>query len=234
MNLSELQSAIGYQFKDESLLIQSLTHPSYMVRAADKESSNQRLEFLGDAVLELIISEHLFQKFSKHREGRLTQYRSTLVKSAALVELAEELNISQYLRVNNLGTHSNPESLPSSKEDALEALVGAIYLDSDFPTVREVVLNWYGDVTEQLKILNESHNPKGQLQERLQPTIGNDKIQYKVVKENGPSHSKTFEVELIVGEQSCSTGTGKSKKEAEEQAARKVLEEFEAFEFPDA
>lgn len=234
MNLSELQSAIGYQFKDESLLIQSLTHPSYMVRAEDKESSNQRLEFLGDAVLELIISEHLFQKFSKHREGRLTQYRSTLVKSAALVELAEELNISQYLRVNNLGTHSKPENLPSSKEDALEALVGAIYLDSDFPTAREVVLNWYGDITEQLKILNESHNPKGQLQERLQPTIGNDKIQYKVVKENGPSHSKTFEVELIVGEQSCSTGTGKSKKEAEEQAARKVLEEFEAFEFPDA
>lgn len=234
MNLSELQSAIGYQFKDESLLIQSLTHPSYMVRAEDEESSNQRLEFLGDAVLELIISEHLFQKFLKHREGRLTQYRSTLVKSAALVELAEELNISQYLRVNNLGANSTPEELPSSKEDALEALVGAIYLDSDFPTARETVLSWYGDVTERLKTLNESHNPKGQLQERLQPSIGNNQIQYKVVKEKGPSHSKTFEVQLLVGERSCSTGTGKSKKEAEEQAARKALDEFEAFEFPDA
>lgn len=234
MNLSELQSTIGYQFKDESLLIQSLTHPSYMVRAEDEESSNQRLEFLGDAVLELIISEHLFQKFRKHREGRLTQYRSTLVKSAALVEIAEELNISQYLRVNSVGTNSTPEDLPSSKEDALEALAGAIYLDSDFNTVRNVVLTWYGNIAERLKTLNESHNPKGQLQERLQPTIGNNQIQYKVIKEKGPSHSKTFEVELVVGERPCGTGTGKSKKEAEEQAAQKVLDEFEMFKFPNA
>jgi ribonuclease III len=234
MSLSELQTAIGYHFNNETLLVQSLTHPSYMVQAEDEESSNQRLEFLGDAVLELIISEHLFQRFPQYREGRLTQYRSTLVKSAALVDIAEELSISQYIRVNSLGTQDSPVDLPSSKEDALEALVGAIYLDSDYPSVREVVLNWYGDLAERLRKLNLSHNPKGQLQERLQPVVGNDQIQYKVIKETGPSHSKVFEVELWVGTKPCSHGSGKSKKEAEEQAARSVLEDYEAFQFPNA
>ena len=234
MDLSELQSKMGYHFRDESLLIQSLTHPSYMVNAEDEESSNQRLEFLGDAVLELVISEYLYEKFPDIREGMLTQFRSTLVKSSILVELADELNISSYIRVNRSDSKASPQELPSSKEDALEAIVGAIYLDSDFPTVRAVVIPWYGDLTKRLNELNEAHNPKGQLQERLQPSLGNDQIQYKVVNESGPSHDRVFEVELIVGERSCSKASGKSKKEAEEEAARKVLQVFESFNFPNA
>ncbi|MDA1065558.1 MAG: ribonuclease III [Verrucomicrobia bacterium] len=234
MDLSELQSKMGYQFRDESLLIQSLTHPSYMVKAEEKESSNQRLEFLGDTVLELVISEYLYEQFPNIREGMLTQFRSTLVKSSILVELADELNISSYIRVNRSDSKASPQELPSSKEDALEAIVGAIYLDSDFPTVRAVVIPWYGDLTKRLNELNEAHNPKGQLQERLQPSLGNDQIQYKVVNESGPSHDRVFEVELIVGERSCSKASGKSKKEAEEEAARKVLQVFESFNFPNA
>ena len=234
MDQSELQLKLGYQFKDESLLVQSLTHPSYMVKAEDEESSNQRLEFLGDAVLELIISEFLYERFPYIREGMLTQFRSTLVKGSILVELADELNISSYIRVNQSGSKASPEQLPSSKEDALEAIVGAIFLDSDFPTVRRVVLPWYGDLTERLNELNEAHNPKGQLQERLQPSLGNNQIQYKVIKESGPSHAKVFEVELMVGDRSCSKASGKSKKEAEEQAAREVLLAFESFKFPNA
>ncbi|MDA0346496.1 MAG: ribonuclease III [Verrucomicrobia bacterium] len=225
---------MGYQFRDESLLIQSLTHPSYMVKAEEKESSNQRLEFLGDTVLELVISEYLYEQFPNIREGMLTQFRSTLVKSSILVELADELNISSYIRVNRSDSKASPQELPSSKEDALEAIVGAIYLDSDFPTVRAVVIPWYGDLTKRLNELNEAHNPKGQLQERLQPSLGNDQIQYKVVNESGPSHDRVFEVELIVGERSCSKASGKSKKEAEEEAARKVLQVFESFNFPNA
>jgi ribonuclease III len=204
------------------------------VKAEVEESSNQRLEFLGDAVLELIISGYLFEKFPKMREGMLTQFRSTLVKSTILVELADELNIASCIRVNRSGTKASPEELPSSKADALEAIIGAIYLDSDFPTVREVVIPWYGDLTERLKALNKTHNPKGQLQERLQPSLGNDQIQYKVVNESGPSHKRTFEVELMVGEKSCGKASGKSKKEAEENAAREVLQAFESFNFPDA
>lgn len=234
MDLSRLQSNLGYQFKDESLLIQSLTHPSYMVRADDEESSNQRLEFLGDAVLELIISEHLFLTFPEIREGQLTQYRSTLVKGGVLVDLAAQLDLSDHLRVNQSNPQNSPKELPSSQEDALEAVIGSIYLDSDFPTVRNVVLGWYGDLAERLSELNEAHNPKGQLQELLQPGIGNHQILYKVISESGPSHDRTFDVELLIGDQVCSQAAGKSKKEAEENAARKVLDEFESFEFPDA
>jgi len=230
MELSQLQSSMGYQFKDEELLIQSLTHPSYMVKASDEESSNQRLEYLGDAVLELIVSEYLYQKFPDIREGQLTLFRSTLVKGSLLVELAGELGLSYHIRVNQ----SESQGLPSSQEDALEALVGAIYLDSDFQTVREVVLNWYGDLPQRLQDLNQGHNPKGQLQERLQPSLGNNKINYQVVKESGPSHNRTFEVELFIGDRSFSKASGKSKKEAEESAARKVLNSFESFDFPDA
>jgi ribonuclease-3 len=234
MELSKLQSRMGYQFKDENLLIQSLTHPSYMVKASNEESSNQRLEFLGDAVLELIISEYLYQKFPGIREGQLTQYRSTLVKGSLLVELAAELCLSNHIRVNRTDSQDSTKELPSSQEDALEALVGAIYLDSDFPTAREVVLNWYGNLPQRLLDLNEGHNPKGQLQERLQPSLGNNKIRYQVVVESGPSHDRTFEVELFVGDRSVGKASGKSKKEAEESAARKVLDSFDSFNFSDA
>ena len=234
MELPALQSRIGYQFKDESLLIQSLTHPSYMVRAEKEESSNQRLEFLGDAVLELLVSEYLFHKFPQSREGQLTRFRSTLVKGTVLEKLANRLELSSHIRVNRTESEDSPRDLPSSRADALEALVGAIYLDSDFPTTRDVVLKWFGDIPARLNKLNDAHNPKGQLQERLQTNIGNDKIRYRVVGESGPSHARTFQVELLVGDRSCAKASGKSKKEAEEKAARKVLAEFDTYKFPNA
>ena len=234
MDLSDLQSNMGYQFKDENLLIQSLTHPSFMANADEEDSSNQRLEFLGDAVLELIISEHLFRSFPDIKEGQLTQYRSTLVKGKILVELAGKLGLSKYLRVNTAGSKDTTKELPSSQADAFEALVCAIYLDSDYPTARNVVLKWFGDLTERLIELNEAHNPKGQLQEKLQPTLGNDQLEYRIIRESGPSHNRTFEVELLIGGRSYSKATGKSKKEAEEGAARKVLESFDSFDFTHA
>lgn len=234
MDLSALQSKLGYQFKNESLLVQSLTHPSYMVQAEEEESSNQRLEFLGDAVLELIMSEYLFQEFPEIREGPLTQFRSTLVKGSLLVELADQLELSNHIRVNRSDSKSSPKELPSAREDALEALIGAIYLDSDYETTKAVVMPWYGDLKKRLRTLNEGHNPKGRLQEKLQRQLGNDQIRYEIIGESGPSHERLFEVELFVGDRSCGKGTGRSKKEAEEAAARTVLESFESFGFPHA
>lgn len=234
MNLAALQSKLGYQFKDESLLLQSLTHPSYMVRAEEEECSNQRLEFLGDAVLELIISEYLFQEFPEIREGPLTQFRSALVKGSVLVDLADNLELAEHIRTNRSDSKSSPKELPSSREDALEAVIGAIYIDSDFSTTKAVVIPWYGDLKERLQRLNEAHNPKGQLQEKLQRRLGNDQIRYKTISESGPSHNRLFEVELFVGEKSCGKGKGKSKKEAEEEAARFVLGTFDSFDFSNA
>ena len=231
MDLSALQSKLGYQFKNESLLVQSLTHPSYMVKAKKEEQSNQRLEFLGDAVLELIISESLFQEFPEVREGPLTQFRSTLVKGTVLVDLADSLGLSNHIRTNLSDSKSSPKELPSAREDAFEALIGAIYLDSDFITTKGVVIAWYGDLKERLQNLNEAHNPKGRLQEKLQRRLGNDQIRYETISESGPSHNRQFEVELFVGDRSCSKGKGRSKKEAEEVAARALLETLDSFNF---
>lgn len=234
MDLSTLQSQLGYKFRNEQLLLQSLTHPSYMVQAGDEESSNQRLEFLGDAVLQLITSEYLYSEFLDIREGQLTQFRSSLVKGTVLAELANQLGLSSYIRVGRSSLKSSPQELPSSREDALEAVIGAIYLDSDFITTKSTVLNWYGDLKGRLVEQAEVHNPKGRLQERLHPRIGNDQIRYEVVEESGPSHDPIFKVELFVGTLSCSEAKGRSKKEAEEKAARKVLDSFDSFEFPNA
>ncbi len=234
MDLQEIQTGIGYQFKNEDLLVQSLTHPSFIVKAPAHETNNQRLEFLGDAVLELIISEHLYKVFPDIREGQLTQFRSTLVKGSLLAEIARKLNLPRYIRVSENETGESAKDLRSSREDAFEALIGAVYLDSDLPTTRKVVLAWYKNILDELEELNHAHNPKGQLQERLQPQLGNDRIHYRVTSECGPPHDKTFQVELSIGGKSVARGTGKSKKEAEERAARQTLDQFESLVFPDA
>ncbi|MCB1121345.1 MAG: ribonuclease III [Verrucomicrobiae bacterium] len=234
MDLTALQSRLGYQFKDEKLLLQSLTHPSYMVRANENESSNQRLEFLGDAVLQLIMSNCLYSEFPDVQEGQLTQFRSTLVKGAVLADLADELGLAEFLRVAGADSKRAPQELPSSREDALEALIGAIYLDSNLETTQGIVLRWYGDVKSRIDALNNAHNPKGRLQELLQPKISSSDIRYELIQESGPSHERLFRVELFIATQSCATGEGRSKKAAEEAAALKVLESFDSFDFSHA
>jgi len=226
MDLDRLQQRLEYRFNDPALLLEALTHPSYMIQAEEGDQHNQRLEFLGDAVLELIISEALFQCYPDLREGQLTQFRSTLVKSAALVDLATELELGEFLRVPEFEGGEVTRSRPSALEDAIEALIGAMYLDSDLATVRARVLNWYGELPLRLEQLQNQHNPKGQLQELLQPNIGNNAIEYRVSNEEGPPHERTFTVELLVQDELKSVGTGKSKKEAEENAARSALQDL--------
>lgn len=234
MDLEEFQNGIGYQFENEDLLVQSLTHPSYMGEAHPHETNNQRLEFLGDAALALIITEYLYQTFPEIREGQLTQYRATLVKGSLLAKMAGQLKLSHYMRASPNETGKSAKDLPSSREDAFEALIGAIFLDSDFSTTREVVLAWFGDILSKLTQLNLEHNPKGQLQERLHSRKVGDGIHYQVTKERGPPHDKTFEVELSIRGKSMAKATGKRKKEAEERAARQILDKFESLVFPDA
>ena len=233
MDLEEFQTGIGYQFENEDLLVQSLTHPSYMAEANSHETNNQRLEFLGDSALALIITEYLYQAFPGIREGQLTQYRAALVKGSLLAKMAGKLKLSQYMRVSPNETGESAKDLPSSREDAFEALIGAIFLDSDFPTTREVVLAWYGDSLSKLAQLTLEYNPKGQLQERLHARKVGDDIHYQVTSERGPPHDKTFEVELSIQGKSMAKATGKRKKEAEERAARQILDKFESLVFPE-
>lgn len=220
--LTSLQQTLRYRFKRVEWLIQSLTHPSFFKENPNQGDHNQRLEFLGDAIISTIIAEKLFQLFPNEREGILSRYRSTLCSGEQLAEIAYKLEIYRFLRISR-SEDENCRHRSSVLEDALEAIAGAIYLDSDFNTTRQVVLHWYDDIKELLKVKGNSHNPKGKLQEMVQPYLGNHALEYNVIRESGPDHNKTFQVELLIDGINCGTGEGASKKEAEENIAQTVL-----------
>lgn len=220
--LERLQRTLRYRFKRLDLLVQSLTHASFFKENPNLGNHNQRLEFLGDAIISAVITEKLFQLFPNEREGILSRYRSALCNGEQLAEIANKLEIYRFLRIGK-SEDKNCRQLSSVLEDALEAIAGAIYLDSDFDTTRQVVLHWYDDIKAIVKVKGNSHNPKGQLQEMVQPHLGNQALEYRVIKESGPDHDKTFEVQLLVNGIQYGRGEGTSKKEAEENVARIVL-----------
>lgn len=227
-NLRELEKRIGYRFRDRSLLRRSLVHASYQQDHPGEKEHNQRLEFLGDSVLHLILAERLFHDFPAEREGILTQRRAMLAKGHFLALLAEELGLGDHLLMSRAELDSGGRSRPSALEDALEAVVGAIYLDSTYARTRKVVLRWYGDVGERLARLQPASNPKGRFQELVQPRYGNDAISYKVSRMEGEAHDRWFEVALSLNGKVIARGSGASKKKAEEKAAEKALEQWQA------
>lgn len=221
-----LEARIGYRFRDRELLYRSLTHPSY-TRENPAAPHNQRLEFLGDAVLGLVLAEALYRQLPKEREGVLTRYRSILVRGRQLSELAGEINLGACLRMGESETAQDGRKLSSVLEDAFEALVGAVYEDGGLDGVRAMVDQVYGDIEDRLEIQMSGLNPKGQLQERLQPEIDSQEIDYRVVEETGPDHRKAFTVELWIRGESMGRGFGHSKKLAEEAAAREALDRLD-------
>jgi ribonuclease-3 len=223
--LDRFQERIGHRFRDATLLEQSLNHPSIQQEQSGAEH-NQRLEFLGDAVLQLIITEKLHALFPTEREGALTRQRATLTRGAFLSDLARQLGVDRVLRVSTAERGVGGHERDAALEDAIEALVAAVYLDSDWDTVRRVVLAWYGDLAENLGRSETSLNPKGRLQELVQPEHGNAALAYRTISSHGPPHARVFEVEVLFREQRLGTGTGSSKKEAEEAAAREALKNW--------
>jgi len=231
--IEKLEKGIGYRFRNRALLEQALTHPSSLnelprgriEKKQGRDRSNQRLEFLGDSVLQLILSEALYARYPEDREGALSTKRFTLVKGSALSELAREIALYEHIRVGQSErANTNTASLRDSiLEDAFEALVAAIYLDSDLPTAREVVLRLYGDISQKLAAAAPDTNPKGRLQERVQPRYGNDALRYEVIATHGEAHTREFEVALSLRNQRLATGRGSSKQRAEEAAARDAL-----------
>lgn len=223
-----LENKLGYRFSDPALLLRALTHPSHTQQSDTSNFHNQRLEFLGDAVLGMILAEQLFDRMPAEREGVLTRYRSILVNGSQLAGLARELGLNTFVRLSDSERLAGGEQgRDSILEDAFEAVIGAIYLDSDLEKTRDCVLRWYGDLHERLSLSLRDHNPKGQLQELLQPHFGNECIEYIVVNSHGPDHNKTFEVEVRVADEVWGGGSGSSKKEAEEVAAREALERWQ-------
>ncbi|WP_337880066.1 ribonuclease III [Rheinheimera sp.] len=213
-----LMKKLGYQFQQASLLEQALTHRSC------KGAHNERLEFLGDAILSLVIAEALFQHFPKAREGDLTRMRSSLVKGVTLAEIAKELGIAEYLRLGPGEMKSGGLRRESIQADAVEAILGAIYLDAGLEVCRERILTWYGS---RLTVIQPGvqKDSKTQLQEYLQGRRLALPL-YEVIETKGDAHDQTFTVRCTVAGRDPVIATGSSRRKAEQDCAHILLEQI--------
>ena len=219
----KLLQNIGYTFHDRELLQTALTHPSYPKYEEEQSEHYERLEFLGDSVLDLILAEDLFHRFPEEREGFLGQSRSSLARGNTLAKLARSLGVQHAIRLSEAEERNKGRKNESTLENALEALIGAIFLDSNYPTTRSVVLSWFGNYTKDLSSTLEVINPKGNLQEAIQAQSPDSTIEYRLLDSSGPEHKRTFKVAVFINGKRKGTGTGNSKKKAEEAAAKKAL-----------
>ena len=224
--LEQLQQRIAYTFSDQQLLVRAVTHPSYLHDHPEEPESNQRLEFLGDAVLQLVVTEELFRQYPADREGAMSKNRSALSKGAFLCELARQIGLGACLRLSASEEQTGGRDRTIALGDVFESLVGALYLDSDLATTRRIVLALYGSLAEHLAEMQPSENPKGRLQELVQPVHGNHAIRYEVFATHGEDHNREYEVQISLNDELLGIGRGPSKKTAEEAAARIALEKL--------
>lgn len=213
---------MNYKFGDESLLEMALTHSSY-ARENKEAKCNERLEFLGDAFFDAIIGEKLYLVFPEKEEGELSRIRATLVCEKSLAIIARSLNIGQMLRLGHGEEKNGGRSRESILADAMESIIGAIYLDGGYEEAKRVVLELFGPAIEDAKVGKYIITDyKTRLQEILQHD-GITNIKYEVIGESGPDHHKTFVVGLKVDGQIVAEGKGKSKKQAEQKAAESAI-----------
>lgn len=225
--LEQLQIRIDHTFGNRSLLERAVTHPSLLQDRQDIAESNQRLEFLGDAVLQLVLTEILFELYPGDREGVLSKRRAALANGTFLAQLAREIGLDAALRLGGSEEATGGRTRASALEDAFEALVGAIYLDAGLAVVRHVVLGLYGHLPDRLATVEDVGNPKGRLQELVQPVHGNNALRYDVKDIAGADHARDYEVAVYLRDRLLGSGRGPSKKAAEEAAARMALATLE-------
>jgi len=222
MSLSPLEERIGYQFRNPLLLEEALTHPSVGHETQRHHFNNQRLEFLGDAILQLVITEYLYHHYSAEAEGQLTKLRSRLVSRDTLRVRAQALELGQYLMIGRGEEASGGRKRASTLADAYEALIGAIYLDGDLDTARKFILAQSKPDLEDVAETPIDINPKGHLQELLQ-SISPRSPSYELISESGPEHDKTFVVKCVWEGMTLGEGSGRSKKQAETAAAAAAM-----------
>lgn len=219
--LKALENRIGYEFRNRNLLILALTHSSYAnEKKLGKAGCNERLEFLGDAVLELISSDFLYKKFTQIPEGELTKKRASLVCEPSLAYCARDFGLPQYLLLGKGEDMTGGRNRDSIVSDATEALLGAIYLDGGFASAKEFVHRFIMTDIEHKKLFYDS---KTILQEQVQKNWHDGEIAYVLTGEEGPDHDKTFLVDLYVAGEKKSSGKGRTKKAAEQDAAYRCL-----------
>ena len=217
----EFETRIGYEFSNPRLLQQALTHSSYAnEHHMGKQADNERLEFLGDAVLEIVSSEFLFHKYPKYPEGELTRLRASMVCEPTLAFCTRDLELGKYLLLGKGEDLTGGRERKSILSDALEAVIGAIYLDGGFASAKEFVLRFILTDIEHKQLFYDS---KTILQEIVQASH-KEELGYRLIKEEGPDHNKHFTVEVHLNSNVIGKGGGRSKKEAEQNAAKEALE----------
>ena len=218
-DLAEFQKRIGYQFNNLNLIRQALTHSSYAnEKHMKKHSDNERLEFLGDAVLEIVSSEFLYINYPDKPEGELTKLRASIVCEPTLALCTEPLELGKYLYLGKGEDHTGGRKRKSILSDALEAVIGAIYLDGGFTNAKEFVIRFIMTDIENKQLFYDS---KTILQEVVQGK--HESLSYELVNESGPDHDKNFTVDVHIDGKKISSGTGHTKKAAEQQAAYQAL-----------
>jgi ribonuclease-3 len=220
-NLERFQEGLGLCFKDISLLDRALTHKSY-VNEGLGGGENEKLEFLGDSVLGLVVSEYVFLNYPDYREGRLSKLKSVIVSEPTLARKAQEIKLGSYLQLGKGEMMAGGSQKPSILADALEALVGAIYLDGGLQSARSFVARLLADEIRSVD-KEDDMDYKTILQELSQGSYGTIPT-YRVVRKVGPDHERIFEVEVLLREEVRGTGIGTSKKSAEQEAARMALD----------
>lgn len=221
-DMEPLENRIDYKFRNSLLLGEALTHPSLAYESQKPHFDNQRLEFLGDAVIQLIITEELYLRFPNSPEGQLTKLRSRLVSKAALAKLASKICLGDYILLGKGEQASGGSKRDSTLADTFEALIGAIYIDSGHAAAQSIVLRLVESEMEGLESSPEELNPKGQLQELLQ-ALHPEAPEYEIISESGPDHRRVFQARVCWRGVQLATGKGKSKKDAEARAAGEAL-----------
>ncbi|MEJ0090443.1 MAG: ribonuclease III [Limisphaerales bacterium] len=224
-NLAELQQRLGHQFRDEGLLRLALTHPSVAHERNEVSVHNQRLEFLGDSVLGLVLSRQIYEKFPEADEGALTKSRAKLVNAGALAKHGRALNLGAHLILSRGEETTGGRDRASALADAFEALSGAVFLDGGFVAVQEFILREFAADLLELEEPTGIENPKGELQELLQ-SRSPVAPEYRLISTSGADHDRDFECAVFHNDVELGRGCGKSKKAAESEAALAVLKKL--------
>ena len=221
--MNTLQEKLNYKFKNEDLLINALTHSSYANEVRNGVSSNERLEFLGDSVLSIIVSEYIYKKFGDLPEGELTKIRASLVCEKSLCQFSREMDLGQYLRLGKGEEKGGGRERDSILADAFEAVLAAMYLDGGFDVAKAHVLRFIKDELYNHNETEAFKDYKTALQEIIQRNP-EESVTYILTNETGPDHDKVFEVEVRLNSNTIGRGKGKNKKQAEQFAAKEALQ----------
>lgn len=226
-DISHLENSLGYCFRDKKIFLEALTHKSFFHENPDKaDAYNERLEFLGDSVLGFVIVEYLFLSDYKLTESVMAKTKSYLVKESVLSEIANAIFLGKYLRLGKGEEVTGGRTKRSLLADAVEALLGAVYIDGGYEKARSLIIRLFKEKIDKIILSGEFHDFKTELQEKTQ-LLFSTIPEYKIIRQEGAEHKKLFTIEVYIEGERYGDGTGKSKKEAETLAAKEALQKFQ-------